>query len=76
MDEGIQTTSVQSPRDETIINIVTGMISTLTFTPLQYHPGDCRQMAAAVVTQIRKWDSPEASEGPPGGLAHESTDRR
>lgn len=72
MDEGIQSARVESPRDETIINIVTGMISTLTFTPAQYHPGDCRQMAAAVVTQVRKWDSPEVSESPPVGLTDRS----
>ena len=65
MDEETQTaTQAASPRDEAIINIVTGMISTLTFIPSHYHPGDCKNMAAAVVTQVRKWDAPEASEGP------------
>ncbi len=57
-----------SRRDEAIINIVTGMISTMQFTLSQYHPEHCKEMATAVVTQVRNWDSPEISEAPGSGM--------
>jgi len=62
MDQQIQSARAESPRDETIINFVTGMISTLRFTPSQNHPGDCKFIAATIVAQVRRWDSPEADE--------------
>ncbi len=67
MDE--MQTAASSPRDEAIINIVTGMISTIRFTPSSHHPENCKEMAAAVVQQVRLWDdSPEVSEAPGPGM--------
>ena len=60
--EGIQSTTAATTRDDAIINVVTGMISTIQFNPSMAHPDNCHSMAAMVVEQVRRWDSESVLE--------------
>ena len=62
MTGAVMESGIESPRDEALLNIVTGMLSTLGFNPSQDHPQACRVMATAVVRQVRLWDAPEATQ--------------
>ena len=60
--EGIQSATTVTPRDDAIINIVVGMISTIQFNPSMTHPDQNHNMAAMVVEQVRRWDSESVSK--------------
>ncbi len=62
--EGIQSTKATTTRDDAIINVVSGMISTIQFNPSMAHPDNCHNMAAMVVEQVRRWDSESVAESP------------
>jgi len=64
MNEGIQSARSDNPRDEALVNVVAGMISTIEFVPAIHHPDHNVQLAARIVEQIRRWDSPEVSIRP------------
>ena len=62
--EEIQSTTTAF-RDDAIVHVVSGMISTIQFNPSMAHPGNCHNMAAMVVEQVRRWDSESLQpEGP------------
>ncbi len=72
MEEGIQSARVDSPRDsprdEALVNMVVGMISTIEFTPAIHHPDHSKQLAGRIVEQVRRWDSPEIAIDPTASL--------